>query len=366
MMWCPLWKTTWGRKRTSHQGNGEGQNLLTPLHAKQNLPRGKAFGHNWACQGKRGQLKGPGNHTLEEKIERLSQSITRDRPNICTPSRSQDWWRKRSKGQSRRWCRAFPEGSPTHSPTNSPPGWEGEEAKPPSLEFDLGSPSELEPNVECFFQGPAGKWGDEGHHLPVEPPVDNYEKWVEWRGQMVDTPSWWRELEEILDIEDTQELAQKIWASFELPWWTNEVYGSENYHLPLPAPKCLHWKNFLPMPDPRFSCWDIWEEQQTKTITYAQALQYWAERANPPMLGQAHLLARSVLDLRKMMERYISFSDDTVLGSVALPEGFFSDKAKLTTSTNVLPASTGGSSPHWGTNHIPGCTGGMVKSRGSP
>ena len=72
--------------------------------------------------------------------------------------------------------------------------------------------------MECFFQELAGECGEDGgHHLHAEPPVGKYEKWVEWRGQMVDTPSWWQELEEIPEVDDTQELAQKIWASFELP-----------------------------------------------------------------------------------------------------------------------------------------------------
>ena len=53
-------------------------------------------------------------------------------------------------------------------------------------------PPELGPNVEHFLQELAGKYGEDGrHHLPAEPPVEKYKKWVEWRGQMVDTPSWW-------------------------------------------------------------------------------------------------------------------------------------------------------------------------------
>ena len=64
----------------------------------------------------------------------------------------------------------------------------------------------------------------------------------------------------------------------------SEVYEDENYHLAPPVPKCLCQKDFL-LPHPRFPCHDIWEEQWKKTIAYAQALQYWAERANLPMLG---------------------------------------------------------------------------------
>ena len=38
-----------------------------------------------------------------------------------------------------------------------------------------------------------------------------------WRGQAVNTPSWWWELVGILEVSNFQELAQKIWASFNLP-----------------------------------------------------------------------------------------------------------------------------------------------------
>ena len=123
-------------------------------------------------------------------------------------------------------------------------------------------------------------------------------------------------------------------------FWAPLMDESEHYHLPLPAPKCLCQKDFLSMPDLRLSCWDIWEEQQTKTVTYAQTLQYWAKRASPPTLGQPCLLARFVLDLHKMMEKYVWFCNDIILGSVALPEGFLSNQTKLTASTDVLPAPT--------------------------
>ena len=40
------------------------------------------------------------------------------------------------------------------------------------------------------------------------------------------------------------------------------------------------------------------------------------------------------------MEQYVSFSDDIVLGSVALPEGFFRNQAESTISRDALLAST--------------------------
>ena len=83
---------------------------------------------------------------LEEKIEWLSQSITRDCPGTHAPSESWNQWKRRSRGWSRRHCKALLENSPAHSQAHSPPQWEGEEA-----EFDLGPPPELGPNVKRFF-----------------------------------------------------------------------------------------------------------------------------------------------------------------------------------------------------------------------
>ena len=185
---------------------------------------------------------------------------------------------------------------------------------------------------------------------------------------MVSTPSCWWELGKIPDVDNVQELAQKIQASFELPQWMSKIYDIENYYLAPPAPNCLHQKDFLSLLDPRFPCQDIQEEQVKKTIAYAQVLQYWAERANPPMPGQPHLLVRSVLELHETMEGYVSFSNDVVLGSVVLMEGFFGNCTQLTISRDALPTSTDVPSeedalektaPLGGpqrTNHTPGTT----------
>ena len=93
---------------------------------------------------------------------------------------------------------------------HSPPWWEDEEAELPFLESDLRPPLELGPDVEHSFQEPCGE--DEGSHFSSEPPVEEFESWVEWRGQAVDTLSWWQEPRKILEVGNFQELAQKMWA----------------------------------------------------------------------------------------------------------------------------------------------------------
>ena len=137
---------------------------------------------------------------------------------------------------------------------------------------------------------------------------------------MHDTPGWWQELAQVLEIEDHQELAQKVWVSFKHPQWISKQHGVENYYQAPLALLCICQKNFLPQPDPKFSCWDIRELQLEKTVAYAHALQFWAGKVNLPTQGQPCLLAGSVLELREEMKCYVSFPDEAVFSSVALPE----------------------------------------------
>ena len=133
----------------------------------------------------------------------------------------------------------------------------------------------------------------------------------------------------IQEVSNFQELAWKIWASFKLPQWMSEIYNVENYYLAPLAPRCLHWKEFLLLLNPTFPCHDIREEQLEKTIAYMQALQYWEEKSHLPMLGQPRLLARCILKLKRMMEPYVSFSNDAILDGVASWEEFLEDQTKV-------------------------------------
>ena len=109
-------------------------------------------------------------------------------------------------------------------------------------------------------------------------------------------------------------------ASFKLPQQISEQHGVENYHQTPPALLYICQKSFLPQPDPKFACWDIRELQLEKTVAYAQALQFWAEKANLPAQDQPLLLVGSVLELREEMKCYVSFPDEAVFSSMALPE----------------------------------------------
>ena len=160
-----------------------------------------------------------------------------------------------------------------------PEALEDQEAELPYLEFDLGPPPELGLDIEHFFQKQASVQGEDGGSNPSQEPLaEDYERWVEWRELIVDTPIWWWELLGILVVSDVQEVVQKIRASFKLPPWMSEIHDVENYYLAPPAPRCICWKEFLLPPDLMFPCWDIRERQLQETVAYTQALQFGQRR----------------------------------------------------------------------------------------
>ena len=122
-------------------------------------------------------------------------------------------------------------------------------------------------------------------------------KWVTWKAEACKMPSWWRELMAVPEVEDREKLVQEIQASFWLPKRASKLHKMENYHQASPALPCLLRRNFLPPPNSIFACWDIWEMQWEKMVAYAQALQYWAEKTDPPAGGRPCLLAESVKEL---------------------------------------------------------------------
>ena len=65
-------------------------------------------------------------------------------------------------------------------------------------------------------------------------------------------------------------------------------------------------------PQPPLSCQDYQQQQPMRTLAYAQALQYWAEKANP--LGPHELchLVMCVHELRWVMRPYTTSSDHNV------------------------------------------------------
>ena len=89
-----------------------------------------------------------------------------------------------------------------------------------------------------------------------------------------------------------------------------------------------------------FACRDIRESQLENTVAYAQALQLWVEKADPPTLGQPHLLVGSILELREAMKCYISFPDDAIFGGMALPDESLTNQSETAIPKSTKPVST--------------------------
>ena len=65
-----------------------------------------------------------------------------------------------------------------------------------------------------------------------------------------------------------------------------------------------------------FRSQDFQLTQPQKTLAYAKALQYWAEKAQPPIPSKPCQLAESMLELWQTMELLTTFTDEEVLGDI--------------------------------------------------
>ena len=196
------------------------------------------------------------------------------------------------------------------------PGKEGSKGR----DSKLGESLELQPEVASFLQGSPNTSDNEDGKVPPEPAVLNFAEWVSWKAARCDTPSWWMELSTVPGENNTRRLAREVRASFQLPWWMHELESKEAlFQAPL-APPCLHRRRFMPLLISIFASQDIKEIPWEKTIAYAQALQHWAKQNSPPVRGEPRLLAESVLELRKEVDFYLSFTDEEVFQGVVLPK----------------------------------------------
>ena len=101
------------------------------------------------------------------------------------------------------------------------------------------SPSPMSPDLKQFMGTPTvGGSAQHRQNIPLEMSIENYEKWLEWQAQQLDTPHWWEELIAIPDMKDIQRLAQKVWASFEVPSVRMEALEGQLLTAP-PVPKCI-------------------------------------------------------------------------------------------------------------------------------
>ena len=224
-------------------------------------------------------------------------------------------------------------------PKGLEPGEEAVATEDPNLEELL----ELGPEVTCFLRGSAKNLEEGDKRVPSpKPQVEELWKWVMWKAEAYKTPSWWRELLKVPGVEDHENLAWEVQASFQLPKRASELHQVEDYHQAPPVLQCLLWKNFLPPPNSIFACQDIREVQCEKTVAYAQALQFWAEKVDLPTGGKPCLLVESVKELREEMRCYLTFSNEDMFKGIALLEETSAIQTKEANpqSTMSTPTST--------------------------
>ena len=65
-----------------------------------------------------------------------------------------------------------------------------------------------------------------------------------------------------------------------------------------------------------FGSQDFWLTQPQKTLAYAKALQYWAEKAQLPIPSKSCQLVESVLEFQWMMELLTTFTDKEVHSNI--------------------------------------------------
>ena len=112
---------------------------------------------------------------------------------------------------------------------------------------------------------------------------------------------------------DVQEFVRQVQALFQLPKASSHAQGVANDYLVPLAPQSLDCDWFLPVSNMRFGGHDYCMRQPQKTLVYAKALQYWVEKAQPPLPGKPHQMAESVLELWLSMEPLTTFTNAEVL-----------------------------------------------------
>ena len=84
--------------------------------------------------------------------------------------------------------------------------------KDPNLEELL----QLGPEVTCFLRGSAENLDEEDEKVPSpKPPVEELWEWVKWKVKAYETPSWWRELMKVPEVEDHEKLAWEVQTSLD-------------------------------------------------------------------------------------------------------------------------------------------------------
>ena len=101
----------------------------------------------------------------------------------------------------------------------------------------------------------------------------------------------------------------------------NRVKGVDNNYTPPLVHPSIGKYQFLPQSNARFGTQDYWLAHSKHTVTYVRVLQYWAEQAQLPVLGQPHCLAQSVREQWWAIGLLVIFTEVEVLAAKAPSDG---------------------------------------------
>ena len=242
------------------------------------------------------------------------------------------------KRRRKRWHQVSPSSQPAGSQSANPDTLSGR-AGSKGGDLDLGEPPQLKVEVASFLQRSSKPPEDKDEELLPEPSIYKSAKWVWWRAEKCEIPNWWAELSTVPE-ENTGRLAWEVRASFQLPRHMHELDPREApFHAP-PAPPSLHQQRFMPPIISAFVCWDIWEIPREKTVMYTLTLQCIMEENYPPKMDQPCLLVESIVELRREVGFYLSFTDEEVFQGIDLPQEERSSPSVPTTPTADAPGAT--------------------------
>ena len=142
--------------------------------------------------------------------------------------------------------------------------------------------------------------------------IEDLEAWLGHQAGQLGTPTWWRELEAVLDIEDPCKFSQKIQASFYVPEVRSRTNPIQLFSMP-PAPRKLNRGAFYPK---GLEYLDIRQRPTLLTVAYCRCLQHWAEKRHLPISPKAHPLAGSMRELLLAVGEFMHITARDVLEGI--------------------------------------------------
>ena len=122
---------------------------------------------------------------------------------------------------------------------------------------------------------------------------------------------------EVPNQTDIPQFVRWVWPSFQMPKVRCHAEKMENDYLAPPGPHNIKRDAFLPFSTVKCGSLDYHVKQPHKTLAYSKALQFWAEKAQPPMPDQPCQLAECVWELKEAMGPLTTFTDEEVLSNDA-------------------------------------------------